>query len=258
MDLIFSKYHGSGNDFVLVDNLSGMFAFNSNQIADFCHRNIGIGADGFIMIEKSELADFKMNYFNSNGLKGSFCGNGARCAVSYAKYLKLFTKDCFFEAFDGLHSSLIYNSGLVKLEMRELSLISKKDAFWKLNTGSPHLVTFCDDINIIDVKMEGFMIRNSAEYFSEGINVNFACKQGDDLYIRTFERGVEDETMACGTGAVASAIASFESGLISTNEIVVHTSGGALKVEFDKINNTYRNITLTGEAKFVYEGKIIV
>lgn len=256
MVLIFSKYHGAGNDFILVDNRSGLYALTTKQITELCQRNIGIGADGLILLEKSYQADFKMNYFNSNGLMGSLCGNGGRCAVAFSKKLKIFNDNCFFEAFDGLHRAWVDASGLVKMQMNDLSLISKKDAFWKLDTGSPHLVTFSDDIDLLDVKKEGAMMRNSAAYISKGINVNFAHIQGDEIYIRTYERGIEDETLACGTGAVASAIASFESNLISVTEINVHTLGGLLYVQFDIKNNIYCNITLTGEARFVYEGKI--
>ena len=256
MDLIFSKYQGAGNDFILVDNRAGFVALNTDQIAHLCHRNIGIGADGLILIEKSDQTDFKMNYFNSNGMIGSFCGNGGRCAVAYAKYLNLFSENCLFDSFDGLHSARIDITGLVQLEMKELSLISKRDSFWMLDTGSPHLVTFSDDINTLDVKTEGAKVRNSPAYISQGINVNFVNIKKDELYIRTYERGVEDETLACGTGAVACAIASFESGFITVQEISVHTLGGLLKVQFEKKNNIYCNVTLTGESMFVYEGKI--
>ena len=256
MVLIFSKYHGAGNDFILVDNRENTYDLSVKQIADLCHRNMGIGANGLILIAKSNQADFKMNYFNSDGLKGSLCGNGGRCAVAFSKNLKLFNENCFFEAFDGLHRAWVDPFGLVKMEMKELSIITKKDAFWKLDTGSPHLVTFSDDIDELNVKTEGAKIRNSPAYISQGINVNFAHIQGNEIYIRTYERGVEEETLACGTGAVASAIASFESNLISVTEINVHTLGGLLKVEFEKINKIYCNIILTGEARFVYEGKI--
>jgi diaminopimelate epimerase len=168
----------------------------------------------------------------------------------------LFKENCFFEAFDGHHRARLDAFGLVKMDMKELSIISKKDNFWKLDTGSPHLVTFSDDIDTLDVKTEGSKIRNSDDYITNGINVNFVQIKGDEIYIRTYERGVEDETLACGTGAVASAIASFESNLISVTEINVHTLGGILKVQFEKKNKRYCNIILTGEARFVYEGKV--
>ena len=155
-----------------------------------------------------------MIYFNSDGHVGSMCGNGGRCAVAFAKELGLIQNQCEFLAYDGLHKGLILEKGTVSIEMVDVSLIEVQNNIWKIDTGSPHLICFRETVSEIDVKHEGAFIRNSSNYIEDGINVNFVQLTKNELFIRTYERGVEDETLSCGTGAIASAIAAYESDLL--------------------------------------------
>ena len=258
MQLNFSKYHGTGNDFIMVYNHNNSYCLSQSDVKKMCNRRYGVGADGLIIIEKTLGADFKMIYYNADGFVGSMCGNGARCAVSFANELGLIQNQCEFSAYDGLHKGLILENGLVSIEMVDVSLIEVQNNIWKIDTGSPHLIFFRDTVTEIDVKHEGASIRNSSDYIEDGINVNFVQLTKNELFIRTYERGVEDETLSCGTGAIASVIAAYESGLLNSNRIKVNVLGGQLEVSFYKVGSKYSNIHLIGPTKFLFNGEVDV
>lgn len=250
----FYKYQGTGNDFVMIDNRDLSFNKDKNLIAQLCDRRFGIGGDGLILLENDEDTDFRMVYFNSDGGESTMCGNGGRCLVAFAHFLKIFDKKCTFNAIDGLHEAEI-NNGIVKLKMINVSEIQRDEDNFVLNTGSPHFVQYVSDIENFDVYFNGNKIRNSENYKKEGINVNFAEKISDnELFVRTYERGVEDETYSCGTGVTASALSYLQSKNIG--EVKIKTLGGNLKVYADKNENGFCNIWLEGPAKQVFSGEI--
>ena len=252
----FVKYQGTGNDFVIVDNRDGQFPIQNHEgIAQLCHRNFGIGADGFIAIESDEKADFFMRYFNADGHEGSLCGNGSRCAIHYANTLGLTQEDVVFRAADGLHQARIVGDE-VALELHPISNWESREAALFLDTGSPHHVVFVADVDAVDVATQGAAIAHGAPYFSDGTNVNFVAVTGDaSLSVRTFERGVEAETLSCGTGVTASAIAAHITKRVITEHIAIHTRGGALKVSFTPTDNGYKAVVLQGPATPVFNGK---
>lgn len=258
MKIDFFKYQGTGNDFVMIDNRANRTQLSKSQIALICDRKFGVGADGLVFLCNSVSSDFEMIYYNSDGSIGSMCGNGGRCIVAFAKALGLVDKICVFDAFDGLHHAEIISDEKVALQMSDLTVPEKYNTDTVLNTGSPHIVLFENSIDDLNVQEKGAEIRFSKTYNVEGVNVNFVEVLKDKLVIRTYERGVENETLACGTGAVASAIAAFESGLISTESVRLTALGGDLEVLFSKFKKTYTNIRLIGSAKFVFKGSIDV
>jgi diaminopimelate epimerase len=256
MIIVFNKYQGTGNDFIIIDNRKEVInASSSSLIAKLCDRRFGIGADGLILISESSQYDFEMQYFNSDGLEGSMCGNGGRCASAYAMKEKIAGEKLSFKAIDGVHGAELDN-GVIRLQMNNVEKINQIKGNYFINTGSPHCVLFRNDIDSIDVNTEGKSVRWSDDYAPEGTNVNFVEVTGDGIYVRTFERGVEEETLSCGTGVTASAIASVLSGQIDTNPVRVKTKGGNLSVSFNIIDKTVCNIRLSGPATFVYEGMI--
>jgi len=261
MKILFEKYHGAGNDFILIDNRKGNFFFTQEKIALLCHRRFGIGADGLIMIESKKDFDFEMKYFNADGGLGSMCGNGGRCAVKFAVKNDIIgpsAKSSKFMAVDGVHEAIFTGENSVKLSMLPVSGIEKKDGAYILNTGSPHFVKFVDDVAAIDVVGEGRKIRNSEPFSKEGINVNFVAVNGDVINMRTYERGVEDETLSCGTGTVAAAIAyGIMKNEMNQLEYEINALGGVLKVYFNRKNeNTFDDVWLEGPVAFVFEGSI--
>lgn len=258
MNIIFQKYQGAGNDFIMIDNRDKSIFINQAKIAKLCHRNYGVGADGLIMIEKDESVDFSMRYYNADGKLGSMCGNGARCAVAYSRALGFLPSQGLFKAYDGIHSFRIYSHDQISISMMNVNNVFQTKSGLEINTGSPHLILFKPKVLSMNVKVEGAKIRNNAKYREDGINVNFVEHTSNYLLIRTFERGVENETHACGSGATAAAIAAFESGIIDSNKIEVKALGGLLKVSFDKKGQVYKNIFLTGPAMFSFKGEIDV
>ncbi len=259
MEIHFYKYQGTGNDFVMVDNRSQVFPRNNvSLIQKLCDRRFGIGADGLILLEPSEAHDFTMVYFNADGKEGSMCGNGGRCIVAFAKKLHMIKNKTTFVAADGLHYAEIKN-GLVNLKMADVENIEIYDTHAFLNTGSPHHVNFCNIVENLNVREMGSKIRYGAPYFEEGTNVNFVEQiSGDSFKVRTYERGVEDETLACGTGVTAVAIAANKSNKTTEEKIYIDVLGGKLEVSFKKEGNIYKNVFLKGPAQFVFEGKITV
>lgn len=255
MKLNFFKYQGTGNDFILVDNRKEHFMHsNAKLVKKLCDRRFGIGADGFILLEGHDAYDFQMIYYNSDGKQSSMCGNGGRCIVQFAKDLGVIKKETTFYAIDGEHDAYIKN-GLVHLKMTDVSLIEEKKGDFYLNTGSPHYVKFVDGVKDYPVFKEGKKIRNNERFKKKGTNVNFVEKTGKNkLFVRTYERGVEDETYSCGTGVTAAAIAASLSGM--SNSVQILTLGGELSVSFTKEKNKFTDIYLIGPAQMVYKGSV--
>jgi len=227
-------------------------------IEKLCKRHLGIGADGLIILTKSDVADFKMLFYNANGFPGSMCGNGGRCLASFANEIGVANQVCAFEALDGMHFASMLIDKTIRLKLNNVSGIQQYPDGLFLDTGSPHFVVFRLHIDDIDVVQEGKKIRNESR-FSEGTNVNFVelCENG--IKVRTYERGVENETLSCGTGVTASAIASYYSGLKKETKIKVNTRGGNLEVEFDKpVGENFSNLFLSGPVVKVYEGEVEV
>lgn len=257
MKQTFYKYQGTGNDFVMIDNRQQNFdKNNTKRIKHLCDRRFGIGADGLILLENHNDLDFKMVYYNADGNESSMCGNGGRCLVAFAKYLGVINNKAVFEAIDGLHHATIEND-IVKLQMLDVYVIEKHKNHTFLNTGSPHHVQFEDDIDNFDIKTIGAKIRYGKPYDKAGSNVNFVKKLSDSSFkVRTYERGVEDETLSCGTGVTAVAIAMSAIGETKKNLIDLEVEGGKLQVCFDVENGVYKNVWLIGPAKFVFKGDI--
>ncbi len=255
MEIHFYKYQGTGNDFVMIDNRDNHFPKNDMQLINkLCDRRFGIGADGLILLENSDTFDFKMIYFNADGNEGSMCGNGGRCLVAFANRLSVIDTKATFDAIDGLHHAT-FDNGIVSLQMIDVLTIDEFDSHSFLDTGSPHHVEFVSDVSEVDVINEGRKIRNGAPYFEEGTNVNFTEQVGGNaIKVRTYERGVEGETLSCGTGVTAAAIASYVSGKVTGNNIDISAVGGKLAVRFDNSNGVFKNVFLTGPATFVFEG----
>ena len=256
MNIAFNKYQGAGNDFIIIDNRSGKFNPDDSKLINrLCDRRFGIGADGLILISGHSGSDFEMKYFNSDGKIGSMCGNGGRCTAHFAHRYKIAGKKQVFMAFDGLHEAEV-TKDIVRLRMSDVNEYRIIDGSYFLNTGSPHYVVFTKGIDKMDINEEGRKLRWSPKFAPGGTNVNFVEVHKKGLYLRTFERGVEEETLACGTGVTASAIASVLSGHFDTGPVSVKARGGNLKVEFSEKNKKITNIWLTGPATFVFEGII--
>ena len=255
MTIPFYKYQGTGNDFVIIDNRNGLFPkVNHSMIAKICDRRFGIGADGLLLLESHHKVDFTMVYYNADGKLGSMCGNGGRCIVHFANFLNIINENIVFEAIDGLHEASIHNA-IVSLKMNDVAAININSNSVFLNTGSPHHVEMVQDLKNYNVAENGFLIRNKT-YGKEGSNINFVEKIGTNLFaVRTYERGVEAETLSCGTGVTAVAIALSETNRIDTNNVELHTEGGNLLVHFSKLNGTYYDVYLEGPAKQVFKGE---
>lgn len=257
MNYIFYKYQGTGNDFVIIDNRNNIFEKdNTKHIAHLCDRRFGIGADGLILLENHDTLDFTMIYFNSDGNESSMCGNGGRCIVVFAKLLGIVESKASFEAIDGIHNAYI-NGDIVKLQMKNVSHLQSDKKHIFLDTGSPHHVEFNNNLSQLNVKLEGEKIRYSEAYNPFGVNVNFVKKINNETFsIRTYERGVEDETLSCGTGVTAVALAMNYIGETEKNLLTIKTKGGDLQVSFKKDSNGFNDIWLIGSATLVYKGEL--
>ncbi len=261
MQIDFVKFHGAGNDFVMIDNRQRIQELKEEHIAFLCDRHFGIGADGLMLLEASETHDFKMRYFNSDGREASMCGNGGRCIVAFADMLGISKKEYVFEAVDGLHKAKILNRDAnlweVSLQMLDVDEVEKGDDFYFLDTGSPHHITFVDNLDDLDVFDVGRRIRYSDAYKNKGgTNVNFVRKEQDVYHIRTYERGVEAETLACGTGVTAAAIAIAMENNSRQGEYVIKALGGDLKISFKREGTHFTDLWLLGPAQKVFTGNI--
>ncbi|CAM4166173.1 diaminopimelate epimerase [Gillisia limnaea] len=260
MRVNFHKFHGTGNDFIMIDNRGNVFSKNdTNLIHHLCHRRFGIGADGLILLELpiNDDEDFNMVYYNSDGNQSSMCGNGGRCIVAFANHLGIIGSETIFNAIDGQHQAII-KDGKVSLKMMDVNAEDLNENELFLDTGSPHKIVFSTNVGAIDVKKEGSKIRYSKKYESDGgTNVNFVQQTGEESFlVRTYERGVEDETYSCGTGVTAVALAVNAIGKSKSTTIYLETPGGKLEVSFEKSENTFQNIWLTGPTENVFKGEI--
>ena len=260
MCIAFLKYQGAGNDFIVIDNLQGQLPKTPSKeiISKWCDRHFGVGADGCIILEPSATADFYMRYFNADGSTSTLCGNGARCAVAFAHRLQHINTQTHFEASDGLHHATFTSEERVSLKMQDVKEITQASDYSFVHTGSPHHLIFlpnADALEAMDVVGEGRKIRNSAAYGAAGTNVNFIAQQSEThLLLRTYERGVENETLACGTGAVAAALGAYALQKTKSNALTLQTRGGVLEVSFKPAEDYFENIYLSGPASFVFEG----
>lgn len=256
MQLEFYKYQGTGNDFVVIDDRLQQFdTANEKQIRMLCDRREGVGADGLMLLRKHAEADFEMLYFNADGKEGSMCGNGGRCIVDFAHHLGIISENCVFMAVDGLHDAK-WSEESVSLKMIDVSEVEVKEGFVYLDTGSPHYVKFVNELENYPVFEEGKSIRYNERFKEDGTNVNFVETQGKACAVRTYERGVEDETLACGTGVTAVAIAAHLVEKNLNNPLSVKVLGGILQVSFDVSDGVYQNVWLIGPATQVFKGTI--
>lgn len=255
MKFHFYKYQATGNDFVLIDNRKSKFQFDPEVISKICNRKFGVGADGLILLESSESLDFTMVYYNPDGSQ-SLCGNGCRSAVQFASFLGIVNGKANFEAFDGVHGAEVFHTGNIKLQMNSVNGVKEIGKGLFIDTGSPHYIQFVEDLKNFPVYEEGKKIRYGTPFEPAGTNVNFAEILTDNtVFVRTYERGVENETLSCGTGVTAVALAATRKGL--TSPISIKTLGGDLSVEFESGQpGTFNQINLIGPAKMVFEGDL--
>jgi len=264
MIIPFYKMHGTGNDFIIIDNRPHYiqkYTDNQQLIYRLCHRHLGIGADGLILLNTKVGYHFEMVYFNADGYVGSMCGNGGRCAVAAANFLSITHSKALFWANGKEYQASVLmkknNETLVRLKMNDVETFDKQNAYIFLDTGSPHHVEFVENTENFNVVEEGRKIRYSTLYGEKGSNVDFVEFKPDHLFVRTYERGVEDETLSCGTGVVAAALSAFINGHYGkTTEFNIKTLGGDLKVSFMFKNKVFSNIFLEGPATLVYKGEI--
>ncbi len=260
MEVNFYKYQGTGNDFVILDNRDELYSNIAKEtVKQLCDRRFGIGADGLMLLNRKPGVDFEMKYFNADGNESSMCGNGGRCMIRFANDMGIHKTSYIFYAADGRHEGETGDQQIVRLKMNDVNEVEDHATHAVLNTGSPHYVKYSTDVRRINVKEEGAEIRYSKAFKDAGINVNFVENTGEgSILVRTYERGVEDETLSCGTGVTAAALMSAHNDL-GFNEVKVQTPGGKLSVEFTKQDqHTFTDIWLCGAAVFVYKGSIII
>jgi len=256
----FYKYQGTGNDFIILDNRNGQYnELTSKQVAFLCHRRFGIGGDGLMLLNKESGFDFGMKYYNADGNESSMCGNGGRCLTRFASDMGLVQTTYKFKAIDGAHEANINTDGTVSLKMNDVDHVDYEKGDFILNTGSPHYVKIENDVMHMDVFKKGREIRYSNDFKKQGINVNFVeqTEEADKIIVRTYERGVEDETLSCGTGVTAAAIVCSHNDN-GFNRVEVQTKGGMLSVEYEKNGDQFRNVWLTGPAEKVFEGELMI
>ncbi len=255
-DIHFSKWQGTGNDFIILDGRTKQFGNLSEEIIKkLCDRHFGIGADGLMILMNHPDLDFKMMYFNADGIEAEMCGNGARCMIGFAYQLGIIAEKTSFMAYDGIHAGRVLGEDKYQIKMIDVKEFKKADKHYFLNTGVPHLIVFIDDVDKVNMVEEGRMYRHSPEFSPEGTNVNFVQLVGNTIKMRTYERGVENETLSCGTGAVASAIATYLETNKKQTSFTCKVPGGQLKVTFEHLSSgKFCNIFLEGPAKQVFEG----
>ena len=259
MKIDFFKYEGTGNDFVIIDNRGLTFQKkNKTLIQNICDRKKGVGADGLILLENHDELDFSMIYFNADGSESGFCGNGSRCITHLSNNLNIINDNAKFNAIDGIHESKITN-GRISVKMNDVlkSEIFKYDDKYSttfVDTGSPHLIRIYENIDSIDIVKEARELKLIYSEYTNGLNINFCQISDSKIKLRTYERGVEDETLSCGTGAVASAVFLKDSDLVSNDKIEILMKGGLLCVELNKEKNLFSDIWLSGEVNMVFKG----
>ena len=262
MKIDFYKYHGNGNDFVIVDNRFGRILFNHSQIAFLCDRHFGIGADGLMLLEAHNTFDFSLKYYNSDGNESTMCGNGGRCMTAFANELGIIDKQARFIAVDGEHVAeiLAKNSKqyIVKLKMKDTRPGQTFEDGYFIDTGSPHFVKFVPSVDEIDVVKLGRALRHESRFENGGCNVNFVELTQSGLRVRTYERGVENETLSCGTGVTASAVITALLNQDNKGCYSVNTTGGEFKVHFRRSGQEFTEVYLEGPAVFVYKGEILI
>ena len=255
----FSKFHGAGNDFIMINAIKNEIVLSEELIFKMCDRRTGIGADGLIILMHSDNHDFRMKYYNCDGKESTFCGNGGRCIAAFAHQQGIIKNEATYEAVDGIHKAKVTetssNEYLVELTMRDIMSYKLDDDSLLIDTGSPHYVKKVMNLDSMDVNAEGAKIRYDKNISSDGVNVDFLLNDNGNIRIRTYERGVENETLACGTGVTASAMAA--SLWYGGNDIDIYTQIAKLNVRFDKENNTFKNVVLTGPAAHVFDGIFI-
>jgi diaminopimelate epimerase len=255
----FSKFHGAGNDFIMINAIKNEIVLSEELIFKMCDRRTGIGADGLIILMHSDNHDFRMRYYNCDGKESTFCGNGGRCIAAFAHQQGIIKKEATYEAVDGIHKAKVTetspNEYLVELTMRDILSYKLDENSLLIDTGSPHYVKKVVHLDSMDVNAEGAKIRYDKDISTDGVNVDFLLNDNGNIRIRTYERGVENETLACGTGVTASAMAA--SLWYGGNDIDIYTQIAKLNVRFDRDNNTFKNVVLTGPAAHVFDGMFI-
>ena len=256
--LPFIKYQGTGNDFIIIDDwdMQWVYRLGQKEVQRLCDRHFGVGADGLMLLQPDDEVDYKMVYYNSDGRESTLCGNGSRCLAHFAREKGKINGAGVFRAIDGLHRVEILEDGIIELEMRPVRDMNKVGADWEINTGSPHYVKFVEQVDMIPVVEWGQTIRNQPNYRKEGINVNFVERLKRGIKVRTYERGVEDETLSCGTGVTASALSFAKELKEDRSSVDVTTRGGPLSVRYEKEGDGFSGIWLCGPAKPVFSGKI--
>ena len=257
MPIHFFKFHGTGNDFVIINKIKNPnINLSESAIKLICDRKFGIGADGLMYLLPSDQYDFEMKYYNSDGKEGTMCGNGGRCIVRFAKMLGIIENEAKFLAIDGVHKARI-EKDIVRLKMIDVKKITKFVDGYFIDTGSPHFVKLYNNLKEINIEEFGRKLRYDSRFDPKGVNVNFVEEKPQETEFATYERGVERETLSCGTGAVATAIVLKHSSAVGKYKVKLKTKGGKLTVHFEKTDiNNYSDIWLEGEAKFVFEGQI--
>jgi diaminopimelate epimerase len=260
MKFEFCKFQGNGNDFIILDGREQQTELSTESIKLACDRHFGIGADGLMILRDDDEADFEMKYYNADGQLSTLCGNGGRCVAAFAFMNDIANEQVIFNAFDGTHKAIINTeiqvgkSFDVSLSMKDVEKVVMENDFFVINTGSPHYVEFVDKVAEIDVIKDGRKTRNSERFSPEGINVNFVELGDKRIFVRTYERGVEDETLSCGTGVTASAIAVFLK--TGKKDFSIHTTGGEFTVDFNEVEGHFRSIWLRGPVEMVFKGII--
>ncbi|MEN8158153.1 MAG: diaminopimelate epimerase [Bacteroidota bacterium] len=256
----FSKYHGTGNDFIMIDGRGqDSSRLDHEAIRTMCSRRFGVGADGLIILGESSKVDFRMQYFNADGHEGTMCGNGGRCITAFASELGIIGMDTKFEGIDGIHTATLLPNREIRLKLNDVNGVRWADDGYLIDTGSPHFVKYVSRVNEMDVEREGSELRNHARFGKDGVNVNFVEVEGNSnkINVRTYERGVEGETYSCGTGVTAAAICSYFHFKTEILSYQVNTLGGKLNVAFKaQHHNRFSDIYLTGPVEKVYEGSI--
>jgi len=265
MTIPFYKYQATGNDFVLIDNRQNLYdGLTTAQVARLCDRRFGIGGDGLMLLNNKAGYDFDMKYYNSDGREGSMCGNGGRCIAQFARHLDVIGDKAIFTAVDGEHIATLQKDNWVRLRMNPVHEVKQEGDHFILNTGSPHYVVQVENVDSVNVPRDGAAIRYSPTFAAKGINVNFVqVKEDGGIYVRTYERGVEDETYSCGTGVTAAALVVAAAHVAAEKQAVskvdVQTLGGNLSVEFNKVNDQdFEDIWLCGPATLVFKGEISI